>query len=158
MFIIYNNIKLLLCWHLWFCKISSFCKKFKDHCPSVPPYILPDGKPIKQAKQSENSILGHPVRWEYIARSNFQILILHFLMCANYPCTFVKSYNSNVRHFFPLSFHFHYSHRRSTSKLKAHHALHYINKDRVLSCCLRSRPIYPNVVGLPCLIKHYIKR
>ena len=41
MFIIYNNIKLLLCWHQWFYKISSFYKKFKDHCLSVPPYILP---------------------------------------------------------------------------------------------------------------------
>ena len=41
MFIIYNNIKLLLCWHQWFCKISSSYKKFKDHCLSVPPYILP---------------------------------------------------------------------------------------------------------------------
>ena len=41
MFIIYNNIKLLLCWHQWFCKIRSFYKKFKDHWISVPPYILP---------------------------------------------------------------------------------------------------------------------
>ena len=36
-----NNIKLLLYWHQWFYKISSFYKKFKDHCLSVPPYILP---------------------------------------------------------------------------------------------------------------------
>ena len=41
MFIIYNNNKLLLYWHQSFYKISSFYKKFKDHCISVPPYILP---------------------------------------------------------------------------------------------------------------------
>ena len=40
MFIIYNNIKLLLYWHQWFYKLSSFSKKFKDHCLSVPPAIL----------------------------------------------------------------------------------------------------------------------
>ena len=42
MFFIYNNIKLLLCWHQWFCKISSFYKKIKDHWISVPPAILLD--------------------------------------------------------------------------------------------------------------------
>ena len=42
MFFIYNNSKLLLCWHQWFCKIRSSYKKFKDHWISVPPYILPE--------------------------------------------------------------------------------------------------------------------
>ena len=67
MFIIYNNIKLLLCWHQWFCKISSFYKKFKDHCPSVYPYIIPGIKtivgPVKGLMNRMNGVcwLCHPI-------------------------------------------------------------------------------------------------
>ena len=48
LFFIYNDIILLLCWHLWFYKIRSFYKKIKDHWISVYPYIIPAASPRTQ--------------------------------------------------------------------------------------------------------------
>ena len=66
MFFIYNNIKLLLCWHQWFCKISSFYKKFKDHWISVPPYILPASRGLLRDGETSNFKLREGCRGVYV--------------------------------------------------------------------------------------------